>query len=301
MKRRPHHFSVDECARHEAGHAIARVALKFGDLEKMRAIVLDEPDAEGTFGYVEHYPGQYERDREEPPAPKKRRLIRKELWEEDPKLAHLIDEGARLHLARQLIVSHAGAISQFPRQHCAESYIGASKDMRNCDEAAWEVGYWPPHQWDMAYFAACAVIDERFGELMALSRVLARRRRLMGSEILEIVARAPKRPNPYRSRVPLLGAEPPEEFLAAALVTWRDPPMLEWREETWRPAAMSEEGSRAISMGATRSPSGSVLRSQPAGRACTSHARAGSLIVGMLGGVLPTHFPRGSPKGAPFG
>lgn len=238
--KRPPHFSIDECARHEAGHAIARVALEFGDLEKMRAIVLDEPDAEGTFGYVESYSGQYDERTAQPPAPrKKRRPLPVELEE----YAGLIDEGDRLHLAKSLIISHAGAAAQFPRQqgYALSCFVGASRDMRHCDEAAWELGYWPPHQWDIAHFAACAVVDARFVELMALSRVLAKRRRLMGPEILEIVARAPKQRNPYRSRVPLLGDEPPEETLAAALVTWRDPPRLEWREEAWRPAAMDLE------------------------------------------------------------
>jgi hypothetical protein len=240
MKGKRRRFTIEECARHEAGHVVAQIAFGRAGAEQLIATVLDEPDATGSLGYVEHYPGQHELEAEAAPVPRKRRAIRKELWEEDAPLAHLIDEGDRLHLARNLIILHAGAAAQFPRApgYSLDPFLGAGKDMRGCDLAAWDVGYWPPHQWDYAYFAAVEAIDARFGELMALARALAKRRRLMGAEMLEIIARAPKHRNPHREQLRWPGSDAPDHFLAEALLTWRDHVIEEPIVE--RAAAMSE-------------------------------------------------------------
>jgi hypothetical protein len=232
MRRR---FTIAEVALHESGHLLPKIIYPLDDLKKIHAVVLDEPDADGLYGYVESFVGQRQIEAHSPPAPREKwRPLPKEI----EKYAPIADRAERLSLARKLILYYAGCAAQYPLQpgYALWCFDSAAKDMRDSDEAAWKAGYWPPRKWQMAYFAAVEFVDSRFGELIALSRALETRRELMGPEILEIVARAPKYRNPHRKRGSWPGEEAPDHALAAALVNWRDPgePIV------FRAAAMSE-------------------------------------------------------------
>lgn len=171
-----------EIARHEAGHAVAFLALGF---PFVRALVFDQPNPKGGLGAVEP---------ESPEIPHGERITPAGIASDctSPKHGPFLNRFITMHGIAYL----AGAAAQFPNARGAtrELRTSSASDRDALVNIAFRYGRIVGDLWPWFSYA-CDFVDHHWGEISAIAEVLRERGELTAAECSEIAARAQRAVN----------------------------------------------------------------------------------------------------------
>jgi hypothetical protein len=186
--------TLEECARHEAAHAVAGVALLGWPVHEV--VILDAPDSRGSFGYVKWTPESRDRGHADP-------AVRAPRPTPSPELLELLRANGREHAWRLAIMSMAGVAAQDLAggdSWFSQEFVDYSR--RDREGFAVDVEQFCGYTWDplcrLVVRRTRAFADLFYPEIMAVSDVLVGRRVLAGDEVRHLIATAPYRENFFR-------------------------------------------------------------------------------------------------------